>query len=213
MVVDIQSNVREFREKVANQLVRLCPAKELNDAEVEASLDLLNYIVEEVEELREAIDKLDIVEMADAATDIIYLAVQVFTIIGVDFYACWREVQRSNMTKDRGDETNGFKARKGAKFSRADLAGVIERLRAKAATSPLAVPHDLMADEPADFGAINAASAAAVAQLGEAWAKQDDAKADLLAACKAALPKLSEGDDYARNLILAAIAKAEGGER
>ena len=33
---------------------------------------------------------------------------------------------------------------------------------------------------------------------------------DLLAACKAALPKLSESDDYAKNLIVAAIAKAEG---
>ena len=131
MSVDIQADVREFRETVANQLVRTTPATELNDAEVECAIDLLNYLVEEVEELREAIDTLDIVEIADAATDIIYVAVQAFTIIGVDFYACWREVQRSNMTKEPGDETNGYKARKGKKFSAADLARVIERLRTK----------------------------------------------------------------------------------
>jgi hypothetical protein len=35
--------------------------------------------------------------------------------------------------------------------------------------------------------------------------------ADLVEACRAAIPKLSEADDYAKNLIEAAIAKAEGG--
>jgi len=39
-------------------------------------------------------------------------------------------------------------------------------------------------------------------------ASRRDAANDLLAACKAALPKLS--DDYVKNLVEAAIAKAEG---
>lgn len=56
-------------------------------------------IDEEVEELREANLNRDIVEVADALADIIYVACGTALVYGIDLEAVFEEVHRSNMAK------------------------------------------------------------------------------------------------------------------
>lgn len=56
-------------------------------------------IREELEELRDAIDKTDLVEIADALTDILYVTYGAGHAFGIDLDTCYTEVHRSNMSK------------------------------------------------------------------------------------------------------------------
>ena len=58
-----------------------------------------NVIKEEIEELKEAIDKKDIIEVADALTDILYVTYGAGHAFGIDLDKCFDEVQNSNMSK------------------------------------------------------------------------------------------------------------------
>lgn len=59
----------------------------------------VNLIAEELGELVDAIDAEDIVEVADALTDILYVTYGAGLAFGIDLDKCFAEVQRSNMTK------------------------------------------------------------------------------------------------------------------
>ena len=59
----------------------------------------LELIQEELNELREAIGNADIVEVADALTDILYVTYGAGHAVGIDLEACFREVHHSNMSK------------------------------------------------------------------------------------------------------------------
>ena len=56
-------------------------------------------IEEELEELKEAIDKKDLKEVADALTDILYVTYGAGHAFGIDLDKCFNEVQDSNMSK------------------------------------------------------------------------------------------------------------------
>jgi predicted HAD superfamily Cof-like phosphohydrolase len=56
-------------------------------------------IKEEVSELREALDQKDIVGVADALTDILYVTYGAGHAFGIDLDKCFAEVQNSNMSK------------------------------------------------------------------------------------------------------------------
>ena len=56
-------------------------------------------IREELSELKEAIDKKDIKEIADALTDILYVTYGAGHAFGIDLDKCFEEVQNSNMSK------------------------------------------------------------------------------------------------------------------
>ncbi len=58
--------------------------------------DLIN---EELEELKEAISKRDIKEVADALTDILYVTYGAGHAFGINLDKCFKEVQNSNMSK------------------------------------------------------------------------------------------------------------------
>lgn len=58
-----------------------------------------NLIAEELFELGEAIDEKDLVAVADALTDILYVTYGAAAAFGIDIDACFKEVHRSNMTK------------------------------------------------------------------------------------------------------------------
>ena len=58
--------------------------------------DLIN---EELAELKEAIDKKDIKEVADALTDILYVTYGAGHAFGINLDKCFDEVQNSNMSK------------------------------------------------------------------------------------------------------------------
>ena len=56
-------------------------------------------IKEEVEELRVALEKKDIIEVADALTDILYVTYGAGHAFGINLNLCFEEVQKSNMSK------------------------------------------------------------------------------------------------------------------
>ena len=56
-------------------------------------------IQEELLELKEAIDKKDIKEVADALTDILYVTYGAGHAFGINLDKCFEEVQNSNMSK------------------------------------------------------------------------------------------------------------------
>ena len=67
-----------------------------NDKIVSLRYDLIR---EELEELKEAFNKKDIKEVADALTDILYVTYGAGHAFGIDLDKCFDEVQNSNMSK------------------------------------------------------------------------------------------------------------------
>ena len=59
----------------------------------------LYLIEEELEELQEAIKKKDLLEVADALTDILYVTYGAGHAFGINLDQCFEEVQKSNMSK------------------------------------------------------------------------------------------------------------------
>ena len=58
-----------------------------------------NLILEELSELKDAIKAKDIVEVADALTDILYVTYGAGHAFGINLDKCFEEVQNSNMSK------------------------------------------------------------------------------------------------------------------
>ena len=58
-----------------------------------------DLIKEELQEFRDAIDRKDIKEVADALTDILYVTYGAGHAFGIDLDKCFEEVQNSNMSK------------------------------------------------------------------------------------------------------------------
>ena len=84
--------------------------------------DLIN---EELEELKQAIDKKDIKEVADALTDILYVTYGAGHAFGINLDKCFEEVQKSNMSKLGNDGKPIYNERgkvmKGPKYFKPDL--------------------------------------------------------------------------------------------
>jgi len=59
----------------------------------------IDLIQEELNELKESINNKDIIEVADALTDILYVTYGAGHSFGVDLDSCFNEVQNSNMSK------------------------------------------------------------------------------------------------------------------
>ena len=59
----------------------------------------IDLIKEELDELKEAMDNNDLLEVADALTDILYVAYGAGHAFGIDLDKCFNEVQNSNMSK------------------------------------------------------------------------------------------------------------------
>ena len=84
-----------------------------------------NLIKEELDELRVALENKDLLEVADALTDILYVTYGAGHAFGIDLDKCFEEVQNSNMSKL--DENNkpiyneSGKVMKGPKYFKPDL--------------------------------------------------------------------------------------------
>ena len=90
----------------------------------------IDLIEEELEELKEAINKNDLKETIDALTDILYVTYGAGHAFGVNLDKCFEEVQNSNMSKlgDDGkpiyDDTG--KVMKGPKYFKPNLSKFIK---------------------------------------------------------------------------------------
>ena len=84
-----------------------------------------DLIKEELEEFKEAMENKDLLEVADALTDILYVTYGAGHAFGIDLDKCFEEVQSSNMSKLSEDGKpiyNEFgKVMKGPKYFKPDL--------------------------------------------------------------------------------------------
>ena len=85
----------------------------------------VSLINEELEEFKEAIKNNDLKEVADALTDILYVAYGAGHAFGINLDKCFDEVQQSNMSKLGDDEkpiyNEAGKVLKGPKYFKPDL--------------------------------------------------------------------------------------------
>ena len=84
-----------------------------------------DLIKEELEELKEAMENKDLLEVADALTDILYVTYGAGHAFGIDLDKCFEEVQNSNMSKSGDDGkpiyNESGKVMKGPKYFKPDL--------------------------------------------------------------------------------------------
>ena len=85
----------------------------------------LDLIKEELDELTEAMNNKDLLEVADALTDILYVTYGAGHAFGIDLDKCFEEVQNSNMSKldDNGKPiyNDSGKVMKGPNYFKPDL--------------------------------------------------------------------------------------------
>ena len=87
-------NVKKFMETFGQETKE--KASFPNNKIISLRYDLIK---EELDELKAAIDKRDIKEVADALTDILYVTYGAGHAFGIDLDKCFEEVQNSNMSK------------------------------------------------------------------------------------------------------------------
>jgi NTP pyrophosphatase (non-canonical NTP hydrolase) len=89
-----------------------------------------NLIKEELNELQNAIKTKDLKEIADALTDILYVTYGAGHAYGIDLDKCFKEVQKSNMSKLGEDGKPIYnekgKVMKGSKYFEPNLRQFIE---------------------------------------------------------------------------------------
>jgi predicted HAD superfamily Cof-like phosphohydrolase len=89
----------------------------------------IELIAEELNELFDACEQKDIVEVADALTDILYVTYGAGHAFGIDLDECFTEVQRSNMSKlgenNKPIYRDDGKILKGPNYSEPDLKSVL----------------------------------------------------------------------------------------
>ena len=98
-----------------------------NDKIIGLRLDLIR---EELSELKEAVEKKDIKEVADALTDILYVTYGAGHAFGINLDKCFEEVQNSNMSKLGEDGKPIYnekgKVMKGPNYFKPDLSKFIK---------------------------------------------------------------------------------------
>ena len=85
----------------------------------------IDLIKEELDELQEAMNNNDLLEVADALTDILYVTYGAGHAFGIDLDKCFDEVQNSNMSKlgEKGEPiyNESGKVMKGPNYFKPDL--------------------------------------------------------------------------------------------
>ena len=89
----------------------------------------IDLIKEELEELKEAMNNSDLLEVADALTDILYVTYGAGHAFGINLDECFDEVQNSNMSKlDESGKpiyNESGKVMKGPKYFKPDLSKIL----------------------------------------------------------------------------------------
>jgi predicted HAD superfamily Cof-like phosphohydrolase len=88
-----------------------------------------DLIKEELDEFKVALDNKDLLEVADALTDILYVAYGAGHAFGIDLDKCFQEVQNSNMSKLDDDDkpiyNEAGKVMKGPKYFKPNFKKII----------------------------------------------------------------------------------------
>ena len=92
----------------------------------------LELIQEELEELSDAVADRDMIQIADALTDLLYVVYGAGHSFGIDLDECFEEVHRSNMSKlgenGRPIHREDGKVMKGPGYFEPDLEGILGAL-------------------------------------------------------------------------------------
>jgi predicted HAD superfamily Cof-like phosphohydrolase len=118
------SKVKTFM-KTFGQKVKTKPSFSTN------KINNLRYdlIKEELDELKDAMENNDLLEVADALTDILYVTYGAGHAFGIDLDKCFEEVQNSNMSKldENGKPiyNDAGKVMKGSNYFKPDLSKFI----------------------------------------------------------------------------------------
>ena len=91
----------------------------------------IDLIKEELEELTEAMNDKDLLEVADALTDILYVTYGAGHAFGINLDKCFDEVQKSNMSKLGKDGKPIYnedgKVMKGPDYFKPDLSKILKK--------------------------------------------------------------------------------------
>ena len=92
----------------------------------------IDLIKEELDELKEAMDNNDLLEVADALTDILYVTYGAGHAFGINLDKCFDEVQNSNMSKlsENGEPiyNESGKVMKGPNYFKPDLTKFVSQI-------------------------------------------------------------------------------------
>ena len=117
---DVKKFMKTFGQEVKNRPA--FPEEKIQNLRIK-------LIDEELKEFREAIKNKDIVEVADALTDILYVTYGAGHAFGIDLDKCFHEVQNSNMSKldENGSPiyNKDGKVMKGPKYFKPDLKKIL----------------------------------------------------------------------------------------
>jgi len=117
--------VGDFMEAMSQEVldVPTLPSWDVQDLRIE-------LIEEELRELVVGVENKDLVEIADALTDLLYVVYGAGHSFGLDLDACFAEVHRSNLSKlgedGRPIKREDGKILKGPNYSPPDLKSIIE---------------------------------------------------------------------------------------
>lgn len=116
---------REFHEKYG-LTINTVPTLQVSEAEKKMRISLID---EELEELVYALKNDDLIEVADALADLLYVVSGAGHVFGIDLDAVLEEVQRSNLSKLGEDGKPIYredgKVLKGPNFSEPDVGKVL----------------------------------------------------------------------------------------
>lgn len=119
------NDVKEFMETFGQEVKTKPEWPDDNTVKLRAEL-----IAEELGELEEANEEKDIIAVADALTDLLYVVYGAGHAYGIDLDACFKEVQRSNMSKLGEDGKPIYrddgKVLKGPNFFDPDLKSILQ---------------------------------------------------------------------------------------
>lgn len=117
-----QKGVKEFHEKHKHMI-----GPEPHLPPVSTLLLRVRLIVEEASEFIAAVNTDDMIGIADALADILYVTYGAAVVLGIDMEPICREVQRSNMTKAVNNVDKSGKVLKSTEFEPPDIAGELIR--------------------------------------------------------------------------------------
>ena len=87
-----------------------------------------NLIQEELDEFKEAMQNNDLVEIADALGDLLYVVLGAAVTYGIDMQPVFAEIHKSNMTKVGGKQREDGKWLKPDTYIKPDLATILKDL-------------------------------------------------------------------------------------
>lgn len=116
----LQRQVEEFHDTfgIKVEQVPTLPDKDTEDLRI-------RLIEEEFQELKDALAAKDLVAVADALGDLLYVTYGSAVSFGIDMSPITNEIHRSNMTKKGGIKDNGGKLIKPATYDPPDLAPLL----------------------------------------------------------------------------------------